>query len=83
MTDTDRSEGATATLSEENVDADDSFVSNLLKPGSSLNPTFLAIVDGCFAFLLVVLLSLLAMTRSVHFVVLPLITLGLWASVKW
>lgn len=58
-------------------------VSAILKPGSSLHPTFLKIVDGAFAFLLLVLLSLLFVTRSYHFFFLSLIELGLWASVKW
>jgi hypothetical protein len=59
------------------------FLANILAPGSTLHPTFLLIVDVCFVFLVLVLLALLVATRSVHFVALTLVALGLWASVKW
>jgi hypothetical protein len=62
---------------------DDSFLANILTPGSSLHPTFLLIVDVSLATLVLILLSLLALTRSLHFVALVLITLALWASIKW
>ncbi|KII95382.1 hypothetical protein PLICRDRAFT_34231 [Plicaturopsis crispa FD-325 SS-3] len=61
-----------------------SGIADILTPGSSLNPTFLLIVDGVFAFLLLVLLSLLALTwGNLHFFALIAIELALWASVKW
>ncbi|THV03286.1 Pkr1-domain-containing protein [Dendrothele bispora CBS 962.96] len=60
-----------------------SFFSNILTPGSSLHPTFLLILDACFAALLIILLGLLFATRSIHFVALTAIELALWASVKW
>ncbi|KAI0751282.1 hypothetical protein C8Q80DRAFT_1268545 [Daedaleopsis nitida] len=64
--------------------ADDGFVSNILTPGSSLNPVFLYIVDGVLASLMTILLALLVLSRgSIHFVFLILITGCLWASVKW
>lgn len=60
-----------------------SFFDNILTPGSSLNSTFLAILDTVFAALLCILLSLVWLTGSIHFVFLVLIELGLWGSVKW
>jgi len=61
-----------------------SFFADVLKPGSSFHPTFLAIVDVAFAFLLVVLLSLAFITSgNIHLIFLTLIELALWASVKW
>jgi hypothetical protein len=62
---------------------DDSFLANILTPGSSLHPTFLLVVDVSLATLVFILFSLLALTRSLHFVALVLITLALWASIKW
>lgn len=60
------------------------FFSNILTPGSSLNPVFLYIVDGVLAILMVIFLALLVLTRgSIHFVFLMVITGCLWASVKW
>ena len=62
----------------------DNFLSLLLQPGSSLNPTFLLILDGAFATLIVIFLGLLYLTQgNVHFFVLLLITICFWASVKW
>ncbi|EAU84594.1 hypothetical protein CC1G_00113 [Coprinopsis cinerea okayama7 len=62
----------------------ESFFNNILKPGSSLQPTFLAIVDGAFAVLLVILLSLAFLTSgNPHIFALIFIELALWASVKW
>lgn len=55
----------------------------ILTPGSSLNPAFLLIVDASLALLLAVFIFLLVLTRSLHFVALIAIELGLWASVKW
>lgn len=63
------------------------FISHILTPGSSLHPTFLLIVDGAFALLTVVLLGMIALTYgttgNVHFVILTVIDVGLWGSVKW
>lgn len=62
----------------------ESFVANILKPGSSLNPTFLAILDGAFVSLFVVLLALAFLSSgSIHVFALLGIELCLWASVKW
>lgn len=58
-------------------------LSHILTPGSSLHPTFLLLVDGVFASLLFILFLLAFITRSVHFLALILISMGLWASVKW
>lgn len=60
------------------------FISTLLAPGSSLNPTFLLILDGSFALLLAVLLLLLWLSSmSLHVAALIAIEVGLWVSVKW
>jgi uncharacterized membrane protein len=62
----------------------ESFFANILKPGSSLNPTFLLIVDGAFTFLLLVFMALAFMTAgNIHIFALMGIELALWASVKW
>lgn len=64
--------------------SDESFIANILKPGSSLNPTFLLIVDGAFTFLLVVFIALAFLTAgNIHIFALMGIELALWASVKW
>ncbi|CAE6365340.1 unnamed protein product [Rhizoctonia solani] len=56
----------------------------ILKPGSSRHPVFLLIVDGALALLLSVLLSLLYLTSgNMHVVVLIVIELCLWGSIKW
>ncbi|TFK76106.1 hypothetical protein BDN72DRAFT_831546 [Pluteus cervinus] len=61
-----------------------SFFSEILTPGSSLNPKFLAFLDGAFVFLLLVLLGLAYATRgNLHIFGLVGIELALWASVKW
>ncbi|PBK73080.1 hypothetical protein ARMSODRAFT_1082434 [Armillaria solidipes] len=66
------------------VDISESFVSQILTPGSSLHPTFILILDLSFAALLVVLVLLLFLTSgNVHFIGLIGIELALWASVKW
>ena len=66
------------------ADKTEDFFSMLLTPGSSLNPTFLLVLDVAFASLLVLFAALLYLTQgSIHFVVLMLITLGFWGSVKW
>ncbi|RXW25804.1 hypothetical protein EST38_g31 [Candolleomyces aberdarensis] len=62
----------------------ETFFNNILKPGSSLNASFLAIVDGTFAALFVILAILAFLTSgNIHIFALMLIELGLWASVKW
>lgn len=62
----------------------ESFFDNILKPGSSLNPTFLLIVDGAFTLLLGVFLVLVFLTAgNIHIFALMGIELALWASVKW
>lgn len=61
-----------------------SFFSDILEPGSSLNPTFLAILDGAFVCLFLVLAVLAFLTSgNPHMFVLMGIELGLWGSVKW
>ncbi|TDL29468.1 hypothetical protein BD410DRAFT_779871 [Rickenella mellea] len=71
-------------MSENSADSVVSFFSDILKPGSSLNPNFLIVVDGAFTCLLFVLLMLLWMTAgSIHLFALIAIELALWASVKW
>jgi hypothetical protein len=60
------------------------FLSNILEPGFSLNPTFLLVVDCVLAALLVVLLSLAYLTSgNLHIIAMTGIELALWASVKW
>lgn len=62
----------------------DSFFGSVLEPGSSLNPTFLLVVDGVFASLFIVLVALAVLTRgNIHLIFLTFIELALWASVKW
>lgn len=62
----------------------DGFLDNILTPGSSLNPTFLFIVDGALGLLLVVLLSLFIITHgNLHLLFLMVIECCLWASIKW
>ncbi|KAF9534431.1 hypothetical protein CPB83DRAFT_844233 [Crepidotus variabilis] len=61
-----------------------SFFSNVLTPGSSLNPTFLLVADAAFLFLFLVFVSLIVLTGgNVHIWFLMAIELCLWASVKW
>ncbi|KAG2152025.1 hypothetical protein BD769DRAFT_16159 [Suillus cothurnatus] len=61
-----------------------SFISFILKPGSSLHPTFLFAVDAAFALLFFVFLWSAYLTKgNPHFFVLMGIQLALWASVKW
>ncbi|OJA14095.1 hypothetical protein AZE42_10007 [Rhizopogon vesiculosus] len=60
-----------------------SFISFLLKPGSSLHPTFLLAVDAAFALLFVVFLWSAYLTKgNPHFFVLMGIQLALWGSIK-
>lgn len=61
-----------------------SFLSNILKPGSSLQPTFLIIVDCTFLSLLLLFIALAFVTAgNLHVLILMGIELCLWASVKW
>ena len=60
------------------------FFSNILIPGSSLNPNFLIALDIAFGLLLCVFLVLLVLTRgNVHIIVLIGVEVCLWTSVKW
>lgn len=62
----------------------ESIIASILTPGSSLNPTFLLIVDLVLALLLGTFLVLAILTRgNIHVLVLMGIELGLWASIKW
>ena len=61
-----------------------SLFENILTTGSSLNPTFLLIVDGTFLLLFVVFIGLAVATRgNIHILALMAIELGLWGSIKW
>ncbi|KAI6047339.1 hypothetical protein EDC04DRAFT_2622878 [Pisolithus marmoratus] len=62
----------------------DGFFAFILRPGTSLNPAFLLVVDCCFATLFFVFVWLAYLTKgNVHFFILLFIELLLWASVKW
>jgi len=62
----------------------DAFISTILKPGSSLHPTFLIIVDAAFLCLLLVLVTLVFLTaQNPHIFALIIIEFCLWGSVKW
>jgi hypothetical protein len=64
--------------------ADSDFLSNILAPGSSLNPNFLLIVDVVLALLSFTLGSLAIVTGgNVHLIALLIIALALWVSIKW
>ena len=59
-------------------------LTNILIPGSSLDPTFILIVDATLSALLAVLLGLAYLTSgNGHIYALIGIELGLWCSVKW
>lgn len=68
----------------ESLSPDSDFLSNILAPGSSLNPSFLLVVDVVLA-LLSLTLGLLAIATygNVHLIALLFITLALWVSIKW
>ncbi|KAJ7086694.1 hypothetical protein C8R44DRAFT_650501 [Mycena epipterygia] len=71
-------------MSSNGGDEDGSFFSDILKPGSSLNPRFLFVLDLAFASLLFILLALIVLTSgNPHIFALIAIELALWASVKW
>lgn len=73
-----------SSVQNEEVETEESFINTILKPGSSLNPTFLAVLDGAFACLFSVLLVLAFLTSgNIHVFVLLGIEFSLWASVKW
>ena len=60
------------------------FLSTVLSPGSSLNPTFLLAVDGVLALLALTLVLLIIVSGgSLHPIALLLIELALWVSIKW
>jgi len=60
------------------------FISFILRPGSSLHPTFLLALDAVFALLFMVFLWSAYITKgNPHFFALMGIQLALWASVKW
>jgi len=64
--------------------SDNDFLSNILTPGSSLNPTFLLVVDGVLALLALTFVSLVIVTGgNIHIIVLLFIELALWVSIKW
>lgn len=71
-------------MSEPPSAADSDFLSNILTPGSSLNPTFLLVVDVVLALLSLTLGSLVIFTGgNFHLIALLFIALALWVSIKW
>jgi hypothetical protein len=69
---------------EQMAESDESFVANILAPGSSLQPKFLLVLDVAFSALLAVLLTLAYLTSAnYHILILTGIELSLWATVKW
>lgn len=70
--------------SQQTSSSENDLLSNILAPGSSLNPSFLLVVDGVLALLALTLLSLVIVTGgNVHLVALLVIELALWVSIKW
>ena len=70
--------------SQQTSSSENDFLSNILAPGSSLNPIFLLVVDGVLALLALTLLSLIIATGgNVHLIALLFIELALWVSIKW
>jgi ER protein Pkr1 len=64
--------------------SDNDLLSNILAPGSSLNPNFLLVVDVVLALLSLTLGSLAIITGgNVHLILLLFIALALWVSIKW
>jgi len=62
----------------------DGFFSFLLKPGSSLHPSFLIAVDCAFIVLFLGFVWSAYLTNgNVHFFILMALEIALWASVKW
>lgn len=74
---------ATATSTEGNDGLGFAWLDTILERGSSLRPEFIYLLDGILAALFLILALLLVLTRSLHFVVLMVIVVGLWASVRW
>jgi len=71
-------------MSESPPPTDSDFLSNILAPGSSLNPSFLLVVDVVLALLSLTLGSLaIATGGNVHLIALLFIALALWMSIKW
>src|SRR6266852_4633965 len=65
-------------------DNDSDFLSNILTPGSSLNPSFLLVVDVVLALLSLTLGSLaIATGGNVHLIALLFIALSLWLRSRW
>ncbi|KIK07600.1 hypothetical protein K443DRAFT_86657 [Laccaria amethystina LaAM-08-1] len=65
-------------------DSSEEIFANILKPGSFLHPTFLAILDAIFLLLFLLFIALAFVTSgNFHIFALMAIELGLWASVKW
>jgi hypothetical protein len=65
-------------------DNDSDFLSNILAPGSSLNPSFLLVVNVVLALLSLTLGSLaIATGGNAHLIALLFIALALWVSIKW
>lgn len=63
---------------------DNDFLSNILAPGSSLNPIFLLVVDIVLGLLSLTLGSFAIVTGgNVHLIALLFIALALWVSIKW
>ncbi|MCJ1441884.1 MAG: SMK killer toxin resistance protein [Stictis urceolatum] len=54
---------------------------SIFTPGTT--PTLLLATNATFAGLQIVLLGLLLMTYSIHFLMLSIITAGLWGSINW
>jgi hypothetical protein len=76
--------GESPSVADSVIDGDSDFLSNILAPGSSLNPTFLLVVDVVLALLSLTLGSLaIATGGNVHLIALLFITLALWVSIKW
>ncbi|KAI0637730.1 hypothetical protein C8Q77DRAFT_385858 [Trametes polyzona] len=75
---------ASTVVEQRSEESQGGFFANILTPGSSLNPTFLLILDGAFGTLLLVLFSLFVITHwNLHLLFLMIIEGCLWASVKW
>jgi hypothetical protein len=71
-------------MSQEASSSDNDLFSNILAPGSSLNPAFLLVVDAVLALLALTLVSLVIATGgNLHLIALLVIELALWVSIKW
>lgn len=75
---------SSANAKNEEIEAITSFLSDVLRPGSSLSPVFLAVVDCVLGLLLLILISLLWLTNyNIHFFGLITAEIALWLSIKW